>query len=216
MATRVVRPETAISQRSLETKRAASGSRGCSVGSTMAGHIEQVAVGVAESGERLDRVLAAHVALSRTRLKALILAGEVAIGARTIRDPGYRVNAGDVIRLDLPPATAAEPQGEAIPLTIVHEDDDVIVIAKPAGLLVHPAAGQETGTLVNALIAHCGESLSGIGGVKRPGIVHRLDKDTSGLMVAAKTDQAHQALAAQFADHGRTGMLKRGYLAFVW
>ena len=108
------------------------------------------------------------------------------------------------------------PEARAIPLDIVYEDDDIIVIDKPAGLVVHPAAGHATGTLVNALIAHCGDSLSGIGGVKRPGIVHRLDKDTSGLMVVAKTDRAHQALAAQFADHGRTGPLERGYLAFVW
>ena len=96
------------------------------------------------------------------------------------------------------------------------EDADIIVIDKPAGLVVHPAAGNWTGTLVNALIAHCGESLSGVGGAKRPGIVHRLDKDTSGLMVVAKTDRAHRALARQFADHGRSGPLRRGYLAFVW
>jgi len=116
----------------------------------------------------------------------------------------------------LPPATAPEPAGEAIPLTIVYEDDALIVIDKPAGLVVHPGAGHATGTLVNALIAHCGESLSGIGGVARPGIVHRLDKDTSGLLVVAKTDRAHHALAKQFADHGRTGDLERGYLALVW
>src|SRR6202020_796831 len=107
-------------------------------------------------------------------------------------------------------------QAEAIPLAIVHEDDDVIVIDKPRGLVVHPAAGNRTGTLVNALIAHCGASLSGIGGVRRPGIVHRLDKDTTGLMVVAKNDRAHRSLAAQFADHGRTGPLERGYLAFAW
>ena len=116
----------------------------------------------------------------------------------------------------MPEPEPAEPGGENIPLNIVFEDDEIIVIDKPAGLVVHPAAGHATGTLVNALIAHCGDSLSGIGGVKRPGIVHRLDKDTTGLMVVAKTDRAHQALAAQFADHGRTGPLQRGYLAFVW
>ena len=99
---------------------------------------------------------------------------------------------------------------------MVFEDDELIVIDKPAGLVVHPAAGNWTGTLVNALVAHCGDSLSGVGGVKRPGIVHRLDKDTSGLMVVAKTDRAHRALSRQFADHGRTGPLRRGYLAFVW
>ena len=108
------------------------------------------------------------------------------------------------------------PQGEDIALDIVYEDDDIIVIDKPKGLVVHPAAGHETGTLVNALIAHCGASLSGIGGVRRPGIVHRLDKDTTGLMVAAKNDRAHQSLTAQFADHGRTGAMRRGYLAFAW
>ncbi|HEU4518600.1 MAG TPA: RluA family pseudouridine synthase, partial [Microvirga sp.] len=110
----------------------------------------------------------------------------------------------------------AEPEAEAIALAVVYEDADLIVIDKPAGLVVHPAAGHESGTLVNALIAHCGESLSGIGGVKRPGIVHRLDKDTSGLLVVAKTDLAHQGLAAQFADHGRTGPLERAYRAVVW
>jgi 23S rRNA pseudouridine1911/1915/1917 synthase len=176
-----------------------------------------VTVAADQAGERLDRVLAAHVAaLSRTRLKALILAGRVAIGARTIRDPGHRVNAGQRIAVAVPPPEPAAPQGEAIPLAIVHEDDDLIIIDKPKGLVVHPAAGHRAGTLVNALIAHCGASLSGIGGVKRPGIVHRLDKDTTGLMVAAKNDRAHRALAAQFADHGRSGPLERGYLAFVW
>ena len=110
----------------------------------------------------------------------------------------------------------SEPRPSAIPLNIVYEDDDIIVIDKPAGLVVHPAAGHASGTLVNALIAHCGASLSGIGGVKRPGIVHRLDKDTSGLMVVAKNDRAHQSLTAQFADHGRTGSMERGYLALVW
>jgi len=178
--------------------------------------IETVTVAAAEAGERLDRVLAAHLDLSRSRLKTLILAGEVAVGGRTIRDPGHRVNGGDVVTVTVPPAEPAVPQGERIPLAILHEDDAVIVIDKPAGLVVHPAAGNETGTLVNALIAHCGDSLSGIGGVKRPGIVHRLDKDTSGVMVAAKTDRAHRVLSRQFADHGRTGPLARGYLAFVW
>ena len=171
----------------------------------------------AEAGERLDRVLAARIAdLSRSRLKALILAGEVAIGGRTIRDPGHHVNAGDAITVAVPPPEPADPEPESIPLAVVFEDDQLIVIDKPKGLVVHPAAGNWTGTLVNALIAHCGDSLSGIGGVRRPGIVHRLDKDTTGLMVVAKTDRAHRALAEQFADHGRTGPLQRGYLAFAW
>jgi 23S rRNA pseudouridine1911/1915/1917 synthase len=181
------------------------------------GSLDSVTVDAEEAGERLDRVLAAHVtALSRTRLKALVLAGRVAIGGRTIRDPGHRVNAGDALTVEVPPPEEAVPQGEAIPLAIVHEDADLIVIDKPMGLVVHPAAGNQSGTLVNALIAHCGDSLSGIGGVRRPGIVHRLDKDTTGLMVVAKNDAAHRALAAQFADHGRTGPLERTYLAFVW
>ena len=170
-----------------------------------------------EAGERLDRVLAARIeGLSRSRLKTLILNGQVTIGGRTIRDPGHRVNAADEILVAVPPPEDAKPQAEAIALDVVYEDDDIIVIDKPRGLVVHPAAGHGAGTLVNALIAHCGDSLSGIGGVKRPGIVHRLDKDTTGLMVVAKTDRAHRALAAQFADHGRQGPLQRGYLAIVW
>ena len=154
--------------------------------------------------------------LSRSRLKALILAGRIAVRNAPIRDPAYHVVGGDTITIDVPEAVAAEPAGEDIALDIVHEDDDIIVIDKPRGLVVHPAAGHETGTLVNALIAHCGASLSGIGGVRRPGIVHRLDKDTTGLMVVAKNDLAHQSLSAQFADHGRTGEMRRGYMAFVW
>jgi 23S rRNA pseudouridine1911/1915/1917 synthase len=178
---------------------------------------ETIVVAAADAGARLDRALATTIAdLSRTRLKALILAGEVTVGGRTVRDPGHRVNAGDAVTVALPPPEPAAPAPENIPLNIVFEDDAIIVIDKPRGMVVHPAAGKTTGTLVNALIAHCGESLSGIGGVKRPGIVHRLDKDTTGLMVVAKTDRAHASLAAQFADHGRTGPLRRGYLAFVW
>jgi 23S rRNA pseudouridine1911/1915/1917 synthase len=184
---------------------------------TTRGRNETLIAAAAEAGERLDRVLAARVTdLSRSRHKALILAGRVAIDGATIRDPGHRVNAGETIVLDLPPPVDAEIAAESIALDVVFEDDALIVIDKPAGLVVHPAAGNWTGTLVNALIAHCGASLSGIGGAKRPGIVHRLDKDTSGLMVVAKTDQAHRALSQQFADHGRTGPLRRGYLAFVW
>jgi 23S rRNA pseudouridine1911/1915/1917 synthase len=178
---------------------------------------QTVVIAPTEAGDRLDRVLATHLAtLSRSRVKALIQAGRVAVGGRTIRDPGHRVNAQDRVTVEVPPAEQPEPLPEQIPLAIVHEDDDIIVIDKPKGLVVHPAAGHWTGTLVNALIAHCGASLSGIGGVRRPGIVHRLDKDTTGLMVVAKTDRAHQALAAQFADHGRAGPLQRGYLALVW
>jgi 23S rRNA pseudouridine1911/1915/1917 synthase len=178
---------------------------------------ETIVIAEANAGERLDRALAITIAdLSRSRLKALILAGEVTIGGRTVRDPGHRVNAGDAVTVALPPPEPATPAPEHIPLTILFEDDAIIVIDKPRGMVVHPAAGRTTGTLVNALIAHCGASLSGIGGVRRPGIVHRLDKDTTGVMVVAKSDRAHAKLAAQFADHGRTGPLRRGYLAFVW
>ena len=171
-----------------------------------------------EAGGRLDRVLAAHVVeLSRTRLRALIEAGAVAIDGRTIRDPGHRVNSGTAIVIDIPPTAPARPAAEPIPLNVVYEDADIIVIDKPKGLVVHPAAGNWTGTLVNALIAHCGDSLSGIGGERRPGIVHRLDKDTTGLMVVAKNDCAHRRLAAQFAGHGRDGgPFERSYLAFAW
>jgi 23S rRNA pseudouridine1911/1915/1917 synthase len=181
------------------------------------GYSEEVSIASEEAGERLDRVLAARIeALSRSRLKVLILDGAVTISGSTIRDPGYRVKSGEIITVIVPPPEPAEPQGENIPLNVVYEDNDLIVIDKPRGLVVHPAAGNWTGTLVNALIAHCGDSLSGVGGVRRPGIVHRLDKDTTGLMVVAKNDAAHRSLAAQFADHGRTGELRRGYLAFVW
>lgn len=169
------------------------------------------------AAERLDRVLARLAsALSRSRLQALIREGRVTVDGAPVLDPGRKVSPGARIALQIPPPVPAEPQGEAMDLSIVYEDDDLIVIDKPAGLVVHPAAGHESGTLVNALIAHCGESLSGIGGVKRPGIVHRLDKDTSGLLVVAKNDLAHQGLAEQFADHGRTGPLERLYIALVW
>ena len=178
---------------------------------------ETLMVAAEEDGARLDRVLAARLAeVSRSRHKALILAGHVAVDDATIRDPSYRVNAGSRIMLDLPSPADAGIAAESIPLDIVHEDDELLVINKPAGLVVHPAAGNQSGTLVNALIAHCGNSLSGIGGLKRPGIVHRLDKDTSGLLVVAKTDRAHRALSRQFADHGRSLPLRRGYLAFAW
>jgi 23S rRNA pseudouridine1911/1915/1917 synthase len=181
------------------------------------GELREVMVDSDDASLRLDRVLALRIAdLSRSRLKALIVGGQVTIAGQPVRDPAYHVKPGQTIVIDVPPAVPAEPAGEDIPLDVVYEDDALIVINKPAGLVVHPAAGHETGTLVNALIAHCGASLSGIGGVKRPGIVHRLDKDTTGLLVAAKTDAAHQSLTAQFADHGRTGALRRGYVALVW
>jgi 23S rRNA pseudouridine1911/1915/1917 synthase len=170
-----------------------------------------------DKGERLDRFLAREIpGLSRTRLKGLVLEGRVSLAGEVVDDPGRKLASGDEIIVDVPPPAPAEPEGEAIPLEVVYEDADLLVIDKPAGLVVHPAAGHDSGTLVNALIAHCGDSLSGIGGVKRPGIVHRLDKDTTGLMVVAKSDRAHKRLADQFADHGRTGPLERAYRAIVW
>src|ERR1700716_534658 len=233
-ASAVVRPATSIIRRTRANNAACScvGSgatilvmQGSSLeqgSSSINGQKLEVIVAGDEGSIRLDRVLAGRLQeLSRSRLKALILAGRVSIDSVTIksapiRDPAYHVAAGDTITIDVPEAAAAEPQAEDIALDIVYEDDDIIVIDKPKGLVVHPAAGHETGTLVNALIAHCGTSLSGIGGVRRPGIVRRLDKDTTGLMVVAKNDGAHQSLTEQFADHGRTGEMRRGYMAFVW
>lgn len=167
---------------------------------------------------RLDAWLTGRLEgeFSRNRIKALIEQGAVALNGKPVTEPKKKIAAGDIIEIELPEPEDAEPKGEDIPLTVLYEDDDLIVISKPAGLVVHPGAGNWTGTLVNALIHHCGDSLSGIGGVRRPGIVHRLDKDTSGVMVVAKNDIAHRHLADQFADHGRTGPLERAYQAVVW
>ncbi|MGB0555436.1 MAG: RluA family pseudouridine synthase [Alphaproteobacteria bacterium] len=166
-----------------------------------------------EAGLRLDRALAdALPKLSRSRIKTLITNGFVSPGEATITDASYRVKPGDTFVVTVPQPAESLLEGEDIPLTVVYEDEALLIIDKPAGLTVHPGAGQPNGTLVNALIAHCGESLSGIGGVRRPGIVHRLDKDTSGLMVAAKTDAAHASLAGQFEAHS----IDRAYRAFVW
>jgi 23S rRNA pseudouridine1911/1915/1917 synthase len=169
------------------------------------------------AGERLDRFLAAALAdapaaLSRSRVKALLQDGMVRLGGATITDPSYRVKPDETYTVTLPPPEDATVKPQEIALTVVYEDSDLLVIDKPAGLVVHPGPGQPDSTLVNALLAHCGDSLSGVGGVRRPGIVHRLDKDTSGLIVVAKNDTAHRALAAQFA--GRT--IDRAYLAVVW
>jgi 23S rRNA pseudouridine1911/1915/1917 synthase len=164
-------------------------------------------------GWRLDHFLAVSLKeLSRSRLQALIAQGRVTLAGETIGDPNKRVKPGDNVTILIPPPAPAEPQPQHIPLTIVHEDSDLIVIDKPAGLVVHPAAGNRDGTLVNALLAHCGISLSGIGGVARPGIVHRLDKDTSGLLVVAKNERAMRSLAKQFAAHA----VERAYNAIVW
>ncbi|MCO5064748.1 MAG: RluA family pseudouridine synthase [Rhizobiaceae bacterium] len=171
-----------------------------------------------DAGQRLDQWLAARLApqLSRSRIQALIRKGAVTLDSITVAETRQKLKGGETVRIAVPEAEPAEPQGEDIPLDILFEDDELIVINKPAGLVVHPGAGNWTGTLVNALIHHCGDSLSGIGGVKRPGIVHRLDKDTSGVLVAAKTDRAHKALSDAFADHGRNGALERAYVALVW
>jgi 23S rRNA pseudouridine1911/1915/1917 synthase len=169
------------------------------------------------AGQRLDQWLAASLAgLSRSRVQALIRQGAVSVGGKQAAEPNRKLVAGEHVAVTIPEPQDPEPQGEPIPLAILHEDAEIIVINKPAGLVVHPGAGNWTGTLVNALIHHCGDSLSGIGGVRRPGIVHRLDKDTSGVMVVAKTDAAHRALSDAFADHGRAGDLERAYQALVW
>jgi 23S rRNA pseudouridine1911/1915/1917 synthase len=172
-----------------------------------------------EAGERVDRCLAAAFPeLSRSRIKALIEQGNLRIAAppgsagATLDDPSYRVKPGQQFELTVPPPEDAAPRSQAIALKILYEDRDLIVVDKPAGMVVHPAPGSPDNTLVNALLAHCGRSLSGIGGVKRPGIVHRIDKDTSGLVVAAKNDAAHQALSQAFAAHA----IEREYRCFVW
>ncbi len=169
------------------------------------------------AGLRLDQALARlFPQYSRNRLQAWLRSGHIRFDGERA-EPRRPVAGGERIDLAPPvPPAAAAPRAQKIPLAVVYEDRDLIVIDKPAGLVVHPGAGNETGTLVNALIAHCGASLSGVGGERRPGIVHRLDKDTSGLLVAAKNDLAHRGLAEQFAAHGRDGILERSYLAIVW
>ena len=164
------------------------------------------------AGWRLDRALADAVpTLSRERLKALIRSGAVEAGGKPVRDPATKVLGEEALTVAVPQPKAAHNEPQDIPLTIVFEDEHLLVVDKPAGLVVHPAAGNFDGTLVNALLHHCGGSLSGIGGVARPGIVHRIDKDTSGLLVVAKTDVAHEGLAKQFAAHS----IDRRYLAIV-
>src|SRR5436305_7808872 len=166
----------------------------------------------AHAGWRLDRALAAAVpTLSRERLKALIRSGAVEAGGQPVRDPATKVRGEESLRVEVPEPAPAHNAAQDIALTIVFEDEHLLVVDKSAGLVVHPAAGNFDGTLVNALLHHCDTSLSGIGGVARPGIVHRIDKDTSGLLVVAKTDVAHEGLAKQFAAHS----IDRRYLAIV-
>lgn len=186
----------------------------------MEGGLYRVTIDPGLAGQRLDRALVAALTdrlpdLSRSRIKTLIESGAVHPegGAdAAITDPAIRVRPGQIFAILVPEAHPVPVEGQAIPLEIMYEDDHLIVLDKPAGMVVHPAPGNPDQTLVNALIAHCGASLKGIGGALRPGIVHRLDKDTSGLMVAAKTDAAHHALVRQFAD--RT--VERAYRALVW
>jgi len=163
------------------------------------------------AGGRVDKALAeALPEFSRARIQALIAEGRVSRGGAPVTDGSAKAQAGDY-RLEIPPPEPAEPQPEAIPLTVLYEDEHLIVVDKPPGMAMHPAPGSESGTLVNALLHHCGESLSGIGGVARPGIVHRIDKETSGVVVAAKTDAAHQGLSALFAAHD----IERTYVALT-
>ncbi|HKT77929.1 MAG TPA: RluA family pseudouridine synthase [Sphingobium sp.] len=174
--------------------------------------IIEATIGEAQHGFRLDKALADLVPdLSRERLKALIVEGQVTAAGRPL-NPSMKVAAGQAFAIALPPPVEAEAIAQDIPLSIVHEDADLIVIDKPAGLVVHPAAGNLDGTLVNALLHHCRGQLSGIGGVARPGIVHRIDKDTSGLLVVAKSDRAHEGLAQQFKAHS----IDRLYAAIVY
>ncbi|MEO7277520.1 MAG: RluA family pseudouridine synthase [Sphingomicrobium sp.] len=178
------------------------------------GVIQTIAVRLApaHAGWRLDRALAEAVpTLSRERLKSLIRSGAVETASGAIRDPAIKVRGDENLTLAVPEPRPAHNEPQDIPLTVVFEDEHLLVVDKPAGLVVHPAAGNFDGTLVNALLHHCGGSLSGIGGVARPGIVHRIDKDTSGLLVIAKTDVAHGGLAKQFAAHS----IDRRYLAIV-
>jgi 23S rRNA pseudouridine1911/1915/1917 synthase len=175
--------------------------------------IKVFCVECSDQGSRLDKFLVQKMPdFSRTRLSQLITSGYVSVSGAIVTDPSYKTKEGQVVEITTPPLTEANPSPQAIPLDILFEDEDVIVINKPAGMVVHPAPGNPTGTLVNALLSHCGESLSGINGVKRPGIVHRLDKNTSGLLVAAKNDQAHHHLAHQLASR----VMKRIYYAVVW
>src|SRR5947207_1103105 len=173
----------------------------------------EITIGPEDGGVRLDRALQRRLPeLSRTRLKQLILSGQIAGDGTLLRDPAQRARAGARVVVTLPEPDEAIPSAQPIALAIRFEDAHLIVIDKPAGMVVHPAPGNPEGTLVNALLAHCGPSLAGIGGVRRPGIVHRLDKDTSGLLVAAKTEAAHQALSRDFALR----RIERAYSAIVW
>ena len=172
----------------------------------------EIALDASHAGWRLDRALAATVpSLSRERLKVLTKSGALTRDGRAVRDPATKVKGDERFTLAIPAPEPAHNEPQEIPLPIVFEDEHLLVVDKPAGLVVHPAAGNRDGTLVNALLHHCGNSLSGIGGVARPGIVHRIDKDTSGLLVIAKHDKAHEGLAKQFAAHS----IDRRYLAIV-
>ena len=180
---------------------------------------EQILIVPSEQvGKRVDIFISTHAPdhLSRAAVQSLIRQGCVTINEKIPKGTSVKISQGDVIKFQMPEAQDTHIVAESIPLNILHEDSDIIVIDKPAGMVVHPAPGNWSGTLVNALLHHCKGELSGIGGVRRPGIVHRLDKDTGGVLVVAKSYRAHLDLQDQFADHGRTGHLQRIYQAIVW
>lgn len=182
------------------------------------GILKELSVDAADAGMRLDQWLAMQLAadLSRSRIQILIRQGKVMLGTAQITEPRHKVKEGDKLRLIMPPSAPLLPLAENIALSILYEDDELIIINKPVGLVVHPGAGQPDGTLVNALMHHCGPSLASVGDPQRPGIVHRLDKDTSGALIVAKSVRAYAALTQAFADHGRSFNLERAYDALVW
>ena len=218
-ATITMKPRIIVPVRMVTNKRryfTSAGSTGCASGLSFMGSTPLSVRIAADPPARLDKALSRDVpeaaALSRTRLGRLIADGLVRINGDIVMDPKARVTEGDIADIEIPDAEESHIGAENIPLDVVHEDEDLIVINKPAGIVVHPAPGTPTGTLVNALLHHCGDALSGVGGAKRPGVVHRIDKDTSGLLVAAKSDRAHHGLAAQFEAH----KVERHYRAVVY
>ena len=225
----IIKPDTNNNRRNFFCSRIAAGLNSDSISFSFIGSVMQInsddenkilfryEVTAEQQGQRIDSLLATLITnFSRTRIKSLIKFGEVTINGSIITQQSKKVNIGDSIELKVPEPELPKPKPEKLDLPIVFEDDDVIVVDKPAGMVVHPAPGNWTGTVVNALLYHCGDRLSGIQGVIRPGIVHRLDKDTTGLLVVAKNDTSHIQLSKQFADHGRNGPLRRSYKALVW
>ena len=225
----IIKPDTNNNRRNFFCSRSAAGLNSDSISFSLIGSVMQInsndenkilfryEVTAEQQGQRIDSLLATLITnFSRTRIKSLIKFGEVTINECIITQQSKKVNTGDYIELNVPEPELPKPEPENLDLPIVFEDDDIIVVDKPSGMVVHPAPGNWSGTLVNALLYHCGDRLSGIQGVIRPGIVHRLDKDTGGLLVVAKNDTSHIHLSQQFADHGRNGALRRSYKALVW